>query len=121
MKVDEITCGAPHRATAIAGLDAQRQPSENELAGAGYQVRIAEDHRETPRLNDASTAPAASAAQSNGTSAGSVAEKAEDRNGMEQAEHDLLADLRRARRSLRHQDMDQSPAVARPTPGQRIA
>lgn len=40
---------------------------------------------------------------------------------MEQAEHDLLADLRRARRSLRLQDMDEPPAVARLTLGQRIA
>src|SRR5690349_25015887 len=40
---------------------------------------------------------------------------------MKQAEHDLLADLRRARRSLRLQDMDDPPAVARLTPGQRIA
>ena len=39
MKVDEITGGAPYRATTIAGLDAQRQPRENELAGARYQVR----------------------------------------------------------------------------------
>jgi uncharacterized membrane protein len=53
--------------------------------------------------------------------AGSVEEKAEDQDGMEQAEHDLLADLRRARRSLRLQDMDEPPAVARLTPGQRIA
>jgi len=36
---------------------------------------------------------------------------------MEQAEHDLLADLRRARRSLRLQGMDQPPAVARLTLG----
>jgi uncharacterized membrane protein len=40
---------------------------------------------------------------------------------LEQAEHDLLADLRRARRSLRLQDKDELPAVARLTPGQRIA
>jgi hypothetical protein len=53
--------------------------------------------------------------------AGSVEEKAEDQDGMEQAEHDLLADLRRARRSLRLQGMDEPPAVARLTPGQRIA
>ena len=53
--------------------------------------------------------------------AGSVEEKAEDQDGMEQAEHDLLADLRRARRSLRLQDMDEPPAVARLTSGQRIA
>jgi NAD(P)H dehydrogenase (quinone) len=39
MKVDEITGGAPYGATTIAGLDAQRQPSENELAGARYQGR----------------------------------------------------------------------------------
>ena len=39
MKVDEITGGAPYGATTIAGLDAQRQPSENELAGARYQAR----------------------------------------------------------------------------------
>jgi hypothetical protein len=49
MKVDEITGGAPYGATPIAGLDAQRQPSENELARARHQVR----HRGTPRLNDA--------------------------------------------------------------------
>ena len=40
---------------------------------------------------------------------------------MEQAEHDLLADLRRAHRTLRLQGMDQPPAVARLTLGQRIA
>jgi len=39
MKVDEITGGAPYGATTIAALDAQRQPSVNELAGARYQVR----------------------------------------------------------------------------------
>ena len=82
------------------------------------------DRRETPRLNDAirtRQGAAASAAQSSGTGAGSVEEKAEDQDGMEQAEHDLLADLRRARRSLRLQGMDQPPAVARLTLGQRIA
>jgi hypothetical protein len=50
-----------------------------------------------------------------------VKEKAEGEDGMEQAEQDLLSDLRRARRSLRLQDMDEPPAVARLTPGQRIA
>jgi NAD(P)H dehydrogenase (quinone) len=39
MKVEEITGGAPYGATTSAGPDAQRQPSENELAGARYQVR----------------------------------------------------------------------------------
>jgi NAD(P)H dehydrogenase (quinone) len=39
MKVDEITDGAPYGATTIAGPDAQRQPSENELADARYQGR----------------------------------------------------------------------------------
>jgi NAD(P)H dehydrogenase (quinone) len=39
MKVDEITGGAPYVATTIAALDAWRQPSENVLAGARYQVR----------------------------------------------------------------------------------
>ena len=48
-------------------------------------------------------------------------EKAEDPDGMEQAEHDLLADLRRARRSLRLQDMEEPSAVACLAPGQRIA
>ena len=48
-------------------------------------------------------------------------EKAEYQDGMEQAEHDLLADLRRARRSLRLLNMDEPPAVARLTSGQRIA
>jgi uncharacterized membrane protein/quercetin dioxygenase-like cupin family protein len=50
-----------------------------------------------------------------------VEEKAEDQDGMEQAEHDLLADLRRARRSLRLQGMDQPPVVAHLKLGQRIA
>ena len=40
---------------------------------------------------------------------------------MEPTEHDLLADLRRARRSLRLQRMDELPTVARLSPGQRIA
>ena len=53
--------------------------------------------------------------------AGSVEEMAEDQDGMEQAEHGLLADLRRARRSLRLQPMEQPPAAARLTLGQRIA
>ena len=35
----QITGGAPYGATTIAGLDAQRQPRENELAGARYQGR----------------------------------------------------------------------------------
>ena len=48
-------------------------------------------------------------------------EKAGDAGGMEPAEHDLLADLRRARRSLRLQAMDEPPAVVRLTLGQRIA
>lgn len=39
MKVDELTGGAPYGSTKIAGLDALRQPNENELAGARYQVR----------------------------------------------------------------------------------
>jgi NAD(P)H dehydrogenase (quinone) len=39
LKVDEITGGAPYGATTIAGLNAERQPSENELAGARYQGR----------------------------------------------------------------------------------
>jgi uncharacterized membrane protein len=62
-----------------------------------------------------------STAQSSGTGAGSVEEKAGDAGGMEPAEHDLLADLRRARRSLRLQAMDEPPAVVRLTLGQRIA
>jgi NAD(P)H dehydrogenase (quinone) len=39
LKVDEVTGGAPYGATTIAGLNAERQPSENELAGARYQGR----------------------------------------------------------------------------------
>lgn len=53
--------------------------------------------------------------------AGSVEERTGDPDSMEQAEHDLLADLRRARRSLRLQDMEEPSAVACLTPGQRIA
>jgi NAD(P)H dehydrogenase (quinone) len=37
MTVDEVTGGAPYGASTIAGLNAQRQPSANELAGARYQ------------------------------------------------------------------------------------
>lgn len=40
---------------------------------------------------------------------------------MEQAEHELLADLRQARRSLRVHDMDEPVAVGNVTRGQRIA
>lgn len=44
LKVDEVTGGAPYGASTIAGLDALRQPSENELAAARYQGRaIAEN------------------------------------------------------------------------------
>ena len=39
MKLDEVTGGSPYGATTIAGGDGSRQPSENELAGARYQVR----------------------------------------------------------------------------------
>jgi NAD(P)H dehydrogenase (quinone) len=39
MKVDELTGGGPCGPTTIAGLDARRQPNENELAGAQYQLR----------------------------------------------------------------------------------
>src|SRR6188768_1613575 len=53
--------------------------------------------------------------------AGSVEERTGDQDSMEQAEHDLLADLRRARRSLGLQDMEAPSAVACLTPGQRIA
>ena len=48
-------------------------------------------------------------------------EKAGNPGGMEPAEHDLLADLRRARRSLRLRAMNEPPAAARLTTGQRIA
>jgi len=39
MTLDEITGGSPYGATTIAGGTGQRQPSENELAGARYQGR----------------------------------------------------------------------------------
>lgn len=39
MTLDEITGGSPYGATTIAGGAGQRQPSENELAGARYQGR----------------------------------------------------------------------------------
>lgn len=35
--VDEVTGGSPYGATTIAGLNAMRLPSSNELAGARYQ------------------------------------------------------------------------------------
>lgn len=37
MIVDEVTGGSPYGVTTIAGLNALRQPSSNELAGARYQ------------------------------------------------------------------------------------
>jgi NAD(P)H dehydrogenase (quinone) len=37
--LDEITGGAPYGATTIAGGQGQRQPSQNELAGARWQGR----------------------------------------------------------------------------------
>jgi hypothetical protein len=52
MKVDEITGGAPYGATTIVGLDAQRQPSENELAGPGTTGAPSRRPPRTPRLND---------------------------------------------------------------------
>ncbi len=39
MTLNEITGGAPYGATTIAGGQGQRQPSENELAGARFQGR----------------------------------------------------------------------------------
>jgi NAD(P)H dehydrogenase (quinone) len=38
-RMDEITGGTPYGATALAGTDGSRQPSENELAGARFQGR----------------------------------------------------------------------------------
>jgi uncharacterized membrane protein len=78
------------------------------------------DSRETPRLNDA-IRTRQGAGRVGPAIEGTGEEKAEDQDSMEQGEHDLLADLRRARRSLRLQDMDEPAAVARLTPGQRIA
>jgi len=37
--LDEITGGSPYGATTLTGSKGQRQPSENELAGARYQGR----------------------------------------------------------------------------------
>jgi uncharacterized membrane protein len=53
--------------------------------------------------------------------AGSVEEKPEDQDGMEQAQHDLLADLRRARRSLRLQGMKEPPGGCAPDAGAKIS
>ena len=39
MKLDEVTGGSPYGATTITGAKGERQPSENELAGAKYQGR----------------------------------------------------------------------------------
>jgi NAD(P)H dehydrogenase (quinone) len=39
MTLNEITGGSPYGATTIAGGQGQRQPSDNELAGARYQGR----------------------------------------------------------------------------------
>jgi hypothetical protein len=47
-------------------------------------------------------------------------EEAEDPGGMEQAEHELLADLRRARRTLRLQAIEEAPAARRLTLGQKV-
>jgi NAD(P)H dehydrogenase (quinone) len=40
MTLDEITGGSPYGATTIAGGQGQRQPSENERAGARFQGRL---------------------------------------------------------------------------------
>lgn len=40
MTLDEISGGAPYGATTIAGGQGQRQPSENELAGARFQGKL---------------------------------------------------------------------------------
>jgi uncharacterized membrane protein len=125
MKLDEIARGAPYGATTIAGLNAQRQPSEKELAGARcHEKRHRVYRRETPRLSDGvGTRQDAGhidcAIERN--FARSVKETLQDQDGMEQVEYDLLADLRRARRSLRLQGMDDPPTAARLTLGQRIA
>jgi NAD(P)H dehydrogenase (quinone) len=39
MRIDEITGCSPYGASTIAGGKGQRNPSENELAGARYQGR----------------------------------------------------------------------------------
>jgi hypothetical protein len=69
MKVEEITGGATYSATMIAGLDAQRQASENELPAPGTRGapsqrpprNVSADRRRTRQ------ALAASIAQSSGT------------------------------------------------------
>jgi NAD(P)H dehydrogenase (quinone) len=40
MTLDEITGGSPYGASTIAGGSGQRQPSENELAGARFQGKL---------------------------------------------------------------------------------
>ena len=64
---------------------------------------------------------AVSTAQSSRTDAGNVDEKPKGQDGMEQAEHDLLADLRLARRSLRLEAMDEPPMTKCLSFGPRIA
>ena len=59
--------------------------------------------------------------QSSSTGIDDVEETAEDRDGMEQVEHELLADLRRARRSLCLDTMDEPPMTERMAFGPRIA
>ncbi len=59
MTLDEITGGSPYGASTIAGGQGQRQPSENELAGARYQGRkIAETAKKASRLGSGATGPA---------------------------------------------------------------
>jgi len=104
MKADEITDLSGSRARTSL-----REPG----------TRCAPLRRLPPR--SATTEQRDQAAQSSGTGANSVEDKAGDPGGMEQAEHDLLADLRRARRSFRLQGMDEPPTIAHLTLGQRIA
>jgi uncharacterized membrane protein len=113
--------GENERAVARSAAAAERERARRRSVP---ETRHRRDRREHETLNDAirtrqRAGRVDSAIKRKG--ADSVEEKAEDQDGMEQAEHDLLADLRRARRSLRLQDMDEPPAVARLTPGQRIA
>jgi NAD(P)H:quinone oxidoreductase type IV len=123
MKVDEITGGAPYAATTIAGTNAQGQPSQNALAARVRGTGHRGDRRETPPLRDQNAARRWPRRRRNLAERvlASVEEKAGDPDCMEPAEQDLLVELRRARRSLRLQDMDEPAAVACVTPGHRIA
>jgi NAD(P)H dehydrogenase (quinone) len=63
MTLDEISGGSPYGATTITGSQGQRQPSENELAGARFQGRLVAETARRLRAGDAALTRTAAVAE----------------------------------------------------------